>query len=671
MRRLGRLRLVAYLAPVAVGLPLLAACTSILGSFEVGDVGTDSGTCPANFVLKDGKCVSTAVSCTSPDAPKCGANGKCVDTTPPAKCDCNPGYGGATCNECAQGFQDNDKNGSCTANCAGANLSCPRLGKCNDSTGTAACVCPTGYKLETPGAGDGGVEGGTDAGVVDASTDAASDGGDAGPTGPQCVWYGGPQDPTFENKPPSWTPTTNLDAGVPDGSVVIEPTAVGSVNRGWAKVDRPAMCPHGAAFSGVKQTFDMPSVADSEPFAMRIVHRGTEPNYAGQLTLHGSFGSERAFIATSFDGFQDQRLCLGEAAYGPARALTITSTIYDTPICANNYPATQFIDHVSIAPEPACPVPGTVLNGNFEGPPSQWIPSSSGGATAEVTTRGTSKVGRLATTQFCQEPRMRTKMSVPLTSMASPALEMSLTGTPNAPLRIVANIPNYTGTFYLEEVRATGTAQTVHVCVPDLFRGIDADIDLRLVSSNPVPPQTCSTPDTRELIVDDIKFVNDPGCARPMYFNNGSAELASQGSWRFSFSPGNGSNATVYNSQPNARTGTRSIQMTANQYCYGASAIAYFGVPFPERGRGAPSVAFWYKTAGTGQFDAAYVGTLAATSTYVERRMCLPSYMWGRSGSFSASVNATGGTTCGQVVSTGVLYIDDVSIQLDPACPAP
>lgn len=78
----------------------------------------------------------------------CGANGGCVDTTGVARCVCNPGYAGAVCELCGAGFQDNDRNGSCEASCASANLMC-RSGVCSDLVGRARCACP-------PNAGDGG-----------------------------------------------------------------------------------------------------------------------------------------------------------------------------------------------------------------------------------------------------------------------------------------------------------------------------------------------------------------------------------------------------------------------------------------------------------------------------------------------------------------------------------
>lgn len=48
--------------------------------------------------------------------------------------------------ECAAGYQDEDKDGVCAADCAGAALDCGARGACTDASGTAHCECDPGYQ---------------------------------------------------------------------------------------------------------------------------------------------------------------------------------------------------------------------------------------------------------------------------------------------------------------------------------------------------------------------------------------------------------------------------------------------------------------------------------------------------------------------------------------------
>jgi hypothetical protein len=116
------------------GTPLCACDTGYQGTTcdQCADGYQDNnsnGTC-------EQKCASANLGC---------VNGACADSSGTPLCACDPGYKGATCEQCADGYQDNDGNGICEPTCASVNLTCGH-GQCADSSGTAACACDTGYQ---------------------------------------------------------------------------------------------------------------------------------------------------------------------------------------------------------------------------------------------------------------------------------------------------------------------------------------------------------------------------------------------------------------------------------------------------------------------------------------------------------------------------------------------
>jgi concanavalin A-like lectin/glucanase superfamily protein/lectin-like protein/EGF domain-containing protein len=72
-------------------------------------------------------------------------HGACEDTTGTAACVCTDNYGDTLCDTCAAGYQDNDDNLSCTDDCATAALVCGTHGACDDTLGTSVCACDVGY----------------------------------------------------------------------------------------------------------------------------------------------------------------------------------------------------------------------------------------------------------------------------------------------------------------------------------------------------------------------------------------------------------------------------------------------------------------------------------------------------------------------------------------------
>lgn len=78
----------------------------------------------------------------------CNGRGECDDSEGTAVCNCFDEYKGEKCEECADGYQDNDDDGACRETCETADLSCEAPSVCRDDSGTAECDCEYGYAGE-------------------------------------------------------------------------------------------------------------------------------------------------------------------------------------------------------------------------------------------------------------------------------------------------------------------------------------------------------------------------------------------------------------------------------------------------------------------------------------------------------------------------------------------
>ncbi|HKY35154.1 MAG TPA: calcium-binding EGF-like domain-containing protein [Polyangiaceae bacterium] len=110
-----------------------------------GYTGDDCSRCALGFRDTGTSCVPTCAAATI----VCARNQTCVDASTGARCECSPGYAGATCGACAQGYREDPSTGSCLPSCDGpAGEACGEHGQCDDSVGFARCVCDLGYTAE-------------------------------------------------------------------------------------------------------------------------------------------------------------------------------------------------------------------------------------------------------------------------------------------------------------------------------------------------------------------------------------------------------------------------------------------------------------------------------------------------------------------------------------------
>jgi len=148
------------------GVWLAAACSSPAHEFEECDEGwteiagvcqqTCDSTCPDGQQCTNGLCVD----CTDGECPRCG-DGTLDDAEACDDGNLAAGDGCSNCAvdddwkcdkaspsacDCAVGLQDNDEDGTCSANCASAALDCGARGACSDTSGTPQCQCDPGYQ---------------------------------------------------------------------------------------------------------------------------------------------------------------------------------------------------------------------------------------------------------------------------------------------------------------------------------------------------------------------------------------------------------------------------------------------------------------------------------------------------------------------------------------------
>jgi hypothetical protein len=109
---------------------------------DEGYAGSSCGACADAHQDNDGDGVCRP-SCTLVD---CGSKGACDDSSGEALCECEEGYAGSGCEDCAVDHQDHDGDGSCEPSCA--LVECGEHGLCDDATGLAECSCADGYVID-------------------------------------------------------------------------------------------------------------------------------------------------------------------------------------------------------------------------------------------------------------------------------------------------------------------------------------------------------------------------------------------------------------------------------------------------------------------------------------------------------------------------------------------
>ncbi len=584
-----------------------------------GYSGRSCAQCQAGFQDND-----TNNSCLAAcGATSCGGHGTCSDATGQVRCTCAAGYAGADCTTCDTGTQDHDGDGTCTATCATASLSCGTRALCDDASGVARCQCVGGF-AEDAGLADGGIN---------------------------CLFVGGPLDPGFQNTPANaWT----RDAG----GWTMNPA--GAATNVAGDVGFATLAPHLGTQLQLSQTFTLAATSLREGLQATVVVRDNANDF---LPLLASLNGTVAEIAS---GSGVRNFCVGEAGLGPTSTLVISGA----PVNSRSLGGSADVDRIAFAPSTNCAAPGELRNGDFEGP-TAWLATPGGGIASTASGLvNSSRGGHLQTTAYCQGPSLSTPMSVPTAqSLARPALRF-LAASPQSS-RVTVKLDGKS----VSSISLSPTPATYVVCVPDGFKGRAFNLAFALDST----PGSCSLVESRSADFDDVQLVSEQSCPASATVANGGFEQPLRDGWSMLQSCPNGpcpagTISTGTSSNPAlARAGNGSLLMSLGQRCGGNLVSATVTVPQPSA-TGGPALRFFYKlptldpnSTARVTYDLSGSRTLATTATYSAQIICLEPRMTGRVMTVVFALNAYG--LCSETYTPDVLSVDDVEVVPDSLCP--
>ncbi len=543
--------------------------------------------------------------CGGPGGLACGTHGRCEDAKDGMRCACDLGYEGAGCAACSKDYQDNDGDGTCLPACT---VKCGAHERCSDASAAATCNCAPGYVKQAGG----------------------------------CVFRGGPLDPTFENKPKAWSVTKGvLDPGAktgPNGALV---------DPGLVRFETKDVCDGTARLT---QSFEMPTVAEAEPLAVRWVGSGTFVQ-----ALASSRGVPLMDMGLGFVGTRDAKRCVGERWLGRTIDLSID---FLGQLCPST-DSTSVLDHVELLPDPTCPAVGELPNGNFDGT-GGWVaePFSGVAEVANGVGTGQTRGGRLASTKFCQSPQIRNLASPRETSAQKLALKFTYKGGTNQRMEVT------TSRGPLGFARGTNVFETGIFCVPDAIKGEVIDLYMRLAYRSPVAPSNCDSADVREFVFDDLALAPDGKCADSVRLADGGFEDTSNAqAWIPSEVSGQS-----YVGRGSGHSGKSGAVLSVYQTCATAQISTMIAVPPPPATAG-PAVKFWIKgtLSATGSFGTTYGSNVPVPTAWEQRTHCVPPRDANRARTFYFTLYGGSGA-CGQA-GTSSVTVDDVEVTTDPSCP--
>lgn len=410
----------------------------------------------------------------------CGDHGKCsVDGEEPV-CVCDEGYAGPECGECADGYQDNDDDGTCQESCE--TNDCSGAGTCDDTSGTAVCAC------EGLRAGD----------QCERCTAGYELNGDT------CEWVGG-----------------IVRNGAFDDDSVWNVTGAATINLNgfFGQLPPDALCYGGH----ISQELEMPPREVAEPMVLRFKAWQTGAQYSGRIAVRLGGVTHDVLVDGAKPPTWNNSICVGPTALGGTHTLRFQAGAFPDNCAFDTFQ----VDDVEIVldEEGQCATVEGIRNGDFEDD-SEWALNAAGvninGGSVYFYAPGQCGVGDL--------------------SISQPFIVPTADQMPGAALRVTYQTGNGDGssacngspscadTLYLQlrDQASTGAVQvaalrsletkTDVVCLPPAWRGSNVVLRAQVGRGG------CAAVYGFDSRVDSIELIDEPGCAPVNGILDGDAE---------------------------------------------------------------------------------------------------------------------------------------------------
>jgi hypothetical protein len=479
-----------------------------------------------------------------------------------------------------------------------------------------------------------------------------------------------PKDPGFQNVPAgAWT--------VEQGAT-LNATAGGNIEPGELDIGKSSLC---TSRGRARQSITLPTLAQSEPLAIKLAANGDctsngGPACSGPGTAVILNGGATVFPYSSLSMIQTA--CLGERAYGGTYDLVVRPA--NRQICTGASVLDAVIDHVDIEPSATCPAPGTLPDGNFDGSPNTWKTSVGTANTpapvAEIQAgagTGATAAAHLQTSNPCQEARIEQLISPPLSSIPNLALQLSYKGPVGASATVeMAGVR-------IAALPGTGATVTGKLCLLEGNKGMTQDLLFGMLLPFGGSGVGCGGINTRDFVIDDLKFVTDPNCPVAAYVADGGFERTDPASaWDWLISNNGvttGAASVAIDTTPaSVHGGARALKMVNNVGCGFAAATLAATVPPSAAGAG-PALQFFYKAPTlTGSILNVTAGgmtaALPAAAAYTMGQLCLDPTMAGQTLAVQLNLSGIGTLGCSATYAAEGAWFDDFSVTTSATCPA-
>jgi hypothetical protein len=430
--------------------------------------------------------------------------------------------------------------------------------------------------------------------------------------------------------------------------------------------------------------FEMPPLARAQPFKLEVTTTGVDPGFdlfapRAQIGIGGQFFD----IIVPRNAYRTDTFCLGPRAYGGPVEIRVGT--FGGPGCGTVTTAMIAVDRLAIVPAAPgeCPEPGTVTDGDFEGPPDPWRFATLLGATGAVVPgigENGSAAAQLTTTTRCDEVSMTGSVAFPTAAaMPDQAIDVYWSGTVGERLAVSID-----GRNIAELVSPTTVGHHSHVCVPAWATGTAAPLGLFLQRN---ANQSC-TPLDASFTIDSLAIVSDPACAGGDVTDPGFERVANPNGpvsgWGFFDTVVNqavSATASIIDSSALAHTGRGVLVLSADDPCtLGGDSGTDLTFIVPAAQAGGPAVKMFANVSPNNINTDTVVGLfpfrgdqsaqmlLPEIGIYEPATLCLPAAMSGRRATLHLSTSDTDGGACG-AYPTEMALIDDVQVTTDPSCP--